>query len=568
MASKPFVDLGAQRFDKFRTRRSFYIDKTCFIKEWWEYGSDITLLTRPRRFGKTVNLSMLEFFFSNEYAGRGDLFEGLSIWKEEKFRKLQGIYPVIFMSFASIKTGETEGIKKAVKQLLFNVYSKHRDMMDSPVFTDADRKYFLSVCDEMADETAFIAINRLCSYLKKYYGKDVILLLDEYDTPMQEAWLCKNWEGAAAFFRSFFNASFKTNECLLRGLITGITRISKESIFSDLNNLKIETTTSDRYAGCFGFTEREVFRALDEAGLHREKQGVKTWYDGFTFGKRRDIYNPWSIAAFMESGGKYESYWADTSSNSLVNSLIKGGDAIVKKAMEDLIQGKSIQTELDEQIVFDQLGSNTHALWSLLLATGYLKIQQVMPPAADDTGDALYTLTLTNLEVKKMFRKMIKSWFDGAVRTPYNHFIQALLANDVEAMNEFMNTIALCIFSTFDTAKSASTNDAPERFYHGFVLGLITELTGRFTITSNRESGFGRYDVMLSPTDPEKDNAYILEFKVHRPGKEKSLEETVKNALAQIEEKQYDASLAANGFPAKRIKKYGFAFEGKKCLIG
>ncbi len=559
------INIGAQKFDTLRERNSFYIDKTGFIREWWEYGSDITLITRPRRFGKTLNMSTVECFFSNQYAGRSDLFEGLSIWEEEKYRKLQGTYPVLFLSFASVKTGEIDEIKKYVKHIITNIYSEYRDIMQSDVFNDNDRKAFASVNVKMDDVTAYTAINTLCIYLKKYYGKDVIILLDEYDTPMQESWLAGSWDMAVSFFRKFFNSTFKTNKHILRGIITGITRISKESIFSDLNNLKVVTTTSEKYAAYFGFTEEETFHALDELGLGDEKQGVKKWYNGFTFGTHTDIYNPWSIASFIESGGKYETYWADTSSNGLVNSLIQKGNAAIKETMEELIQGKSFAARIDEQIVFDQL-DNTNAVWSLLLATGYLKTAELK--YIGERKEKQYTLALTNLEVNIMFENMVKTWFGGNTEMVYNNFIRALLIDDVESMNEFMNDIALHTFSNFDIAKSASSQDAPERFYHGFVLGLMVELTGRFKITSNRESGFGRYDIMLTPVDREHDRAYIIEFKVHKHTKEKNLEETLANAHAQIEEKRYESALIQDGFAPEQIRKYGFAFRGKECLIG
>ena len=345
------IDIGVQNFEKIRERNSFYVDKTDFIKEWWENGADVTLITRPRRFGKTLNLSMLECFFSNQYEGRGELFEGLSIWKEEKYKRLQGTYPVIFLSFASIKSGEPARIKIAIKQVISNIYKSFQYMMESEIFDCGDRKYYSSVNDDMSDETVYIAINRLCFYLERYYGRKTILLLDEYDTPMQEAWLNGCWEEAVSFFRSFFNAAFKTNPHMERGLITGITRISKESIFSDLNNPEVITTTSGKYARYFGFTEQEVFQALDDMGFGAEKEGVKSWYDGFTFGSMTDIYNPWSIMSFMANGGRYQSYWADTSSNGLVNRLIREGSAGIKRQFERLIGGKSILVPVDEQKV-------------------------------------------------------------------------------------------------------------------------------------------------------------------------------------------------------------------------
>ena len=558
------VAIGLQSFESIRERNVFYVDKTNFIKEWWENEDDVTLITRPRRFGKTLNMSMLECFFSNQYADRSDLFEGLSIWNEEKYRQLQGTYPVIFMSFASVKSGNVNSIKIAVKQIITDIYMKYRYLMGSEIYNNNDRQQFDMVSDDMSDEIAYTAIRRLCSYLEKYYGKKAILLLDEYDTPMQEAWLAGNWDDAVEFFRSFFNATFKTNIHFERGIITGITRISKESIFSDLNNPEVITTTSDKYASFFGFTEQEVFQALDEAGLGDEKQGVKAWYDGFTFGSVTDIYNPWSITNFISKNAAYDTYWADTSGNGLINSLIQKGSVNVKQTMEQLLKGESFQTEIDEQIIFDQLDKNPNAIWSLMLATGYLKVEKV--ERVGRLMRKVYTLRLTNTEVESMFVRMVNAWF-ATDDSAYNDFIKALLMNDVEGMNEFMNRVALRTFSYFDSGSQTSESEQPERFYHGFVLGLMVDLEGRYMLTSNRESGFGRYDIMLEPKNKD-DNAYIIEFKVHKSKKEPTLEETVASALAQIEEKKYDALLINKGVPAEKIYKYGFAFEGKTVLIG
>ena len=566
MNSRTRVNIGVQRFDKLREEDSFYIDKTGFIREWWETGSDVTLITRPRRFGKTLNMSMTECFFSNKYADRGDLFEGLDIWNDEKYRQLQGTYPVIFMSFAGIKAGNVTDMRAAVKIAIANVYGEYKEMMRSDKFDGNDRESFEAVNERMEDVKAYTAIHSLCIWLEKYYGRKVIVLLDEYDTPMQEAWLGGYWDVAVRFFRNFLGSTFKTNPYLYKGIITGITRISRESIFSDLNNLDVVTTTSDKYAAAFGFTEEEVFRALDDTGLGREKEGVRQWYDGFTFGKHTDIYNPWSITSFIGADGKYAAYWANTSSNALVNSLIRTGNRETKQTMETLIKGGSFRTMIDEQIVFSQLDGNTDAVWSLLLATGYLKVLGV--EVVGERKDMLYTLTITNMETRIMFENMVKGWFKDNAQIPYNDFLKAMLMDDVDSMNEFMNDIALVSFSNFDTAKGASSKDAPERFYHGFVLGMIVDLSGRYTIKSNRESGFGRYDIMLKPRDKEKDYAYIIEFKVHKPRKEKDLEETLANALTQIGERQYEAELVAEGYAPGRIRKYGFAFKGKECLIG
>ena len=550
------VAIGIQSFEQIIENDVFYVDKTNFIREWWESKDSVTLIARPRRFGKTLNMSMLEQFFSLEYADRGELFEGLSIWEDAKYRKLQGTYPVISLSFARVNETNYASAKEKICEILTNLYSHYSFLRDSEALTDKDREYFDRVSSKMEDSDATSALYQLSGFLYRYYGKKVIILLDEYDTPIQEAYVDGFWDELTSFIRSLFNSTFKTNPYVERAMMTGITRVSKESIFSDLNNLKVVTTTSDEYATSFGFTEEEVFAAMDEMGM-TEKEKVKKWYDGFVFGKVRDIYNPWSIINLLDTG-KFSTYWANTSSNSLVSRLIRQGSRRIKEQFETLMQGGCINTEIDEQIVYNLLDDNEEAIWSLLLASGYLKVLQV------NVEEECYQLTLTNYEVKRMFRNMIRGWFKKD-SSNYNDFIQALLLDDVDAMNEYMNRVTRSVFSSFDTGKRPSSAE-PERFYHGFVLGLMMELQDRYIITSNRESGFGRYDVILYPR--KDDDAIIMEFKVFNKRREKNLEDTLASALRQIEEKQYAQTLIDQGIASERIRKYGFAFEGKEVLIG
>ncbi len=559
---------GIDSFEGLRKEQYFFIDKTYFIKEWWEKGDKVTLITRPRRFGKTMNMNMLECFFSTKYAGRDDLFEGLSVWEDEKYRELQGTYPVINLSFAEVKTDSFDGAKNMICQIIVDAFLTHREIINSDDISEQDRDFLKQLTRNMSIDIAIQSLKKLSSILEEYYKRKMIILLDEYDTPLIEAYTHGYWQEMTEFMRGLFNATFKSNPSLYRGVMTGITRISKESMFSDLNNLKVCTATSNEYSSCFGFTEEEVFSSMDTYGYGEQKEAVKRWYDGFIFGEQKDMYNPWSIINYLATG-KFKNYWVNTSSNALVNHLMKTGSKNIKMELGMLLKEKTILVDMEEEVVYNQLDDNPRAIWGLLVASGYLKVVQIHEEK-DFRGQIRekYELSITNEEVYRMFAQFVEGWFHSEeIEDVYNAFIQALLEHDLDSMNEYFNEVALTVFSSFDTGKHSSERTKPENFYHGFVLGLMMDLLRDYEITSNRESGLGRYDVMLVPRDLKKD-AFVFEFKVFRPSKEKTLEDTVNAALQQIEEKKYVTELLEKGIPRENIYCYGFAFEGKTVLIG
>ena len=554
------ISIGNQDFASIIQNNYFYIDKTSFIKEWWDKGDAVTLITRPRRFGKTLNLSMVNYFFSNKYSDGKKWFEELDIWKYKEYQMLQGKFPVIFLSFANVKENNYEGAVRSICNIISELYKNFREIAQNESLLETDIQFFNSVLAKCTEEQAGGAINRLSRLLFECYGQKAIL--DEYDTPLQEAYVNGYWDKLASFTRSLFNSTFKTNPYMLRGLMSGITRISKESIFSDLNNLRVITTTSEAYADKFGFTQDEVDDALLQFGIENKAE-VKKWYGGFCFGNISEMYNPWSVLSFLDEK-RIATYWANTSSNTLVSKLIREGDRNIKSDFEILLNEGEIETELDEEIVYSDLNVATNGIWSLLLASGYLKVTEIIE-GENGLYYGKYKLKLTNQEVRTMFQKMVSNWFIDC-GSNYNDFIKALLINDTKAMNYYINQVALSTFSFFDTEKNVSSL-SPERFYHGFVLGLLVDMRDAYIVKSNRESGFGRYDVIVVPKNKTGD-AFILEFKVHDPDGEKNLEDTVIEAKKQIEDKKYAEELEDSGISKEKIHIYGFAFQGKKVLIG
>lgn len=544
----PRIGLGYQDFAELMERNLFYIDKTAMIKEWWESGPKVTAVMRPRRFGKTLMLSTLEHFFSNKDA-HSSLFKKFKIWEYPEYRELQGTFPVIFVTFAGQKSTTLAGAMESMKMLFSELYHQHYYLLQSTKLTEKQKKLFQAISDGGTEEQLIYAIHNLAWMLTSHFGKEPLILLDEYDTPLQEAYFYGYWDKYMGVMRKLFNATFKTNPFYTKAFLTGITRVSKESLFSDLNNIEIVTTSSDPYATAFGFTEQEVFAAMNMYGYTNKAQ-IKEWYDGFTFGKYKEIYNPWSISYFLHTG-KVQTYWVNTSSNALVNELLCKGTVQLKEKIKWMMSGGTISTFVDEQVCFGDLFNDERAVWSLLLGTGYLKIVDA------DYELCYYTLALTNKEVLLMLQRMVINWFDRGYHG-CNGFLRALLNDDLEDMTDYLQAALLDTVSFFDGVNN------PESFYHGFVLGMMVELRGKYLVHSNRESGFGRYDIMLEPVD-KTEAGYVLEFKVCRDANK--LVETAASALEQIKKKKYSEELLAQGVDAKKIYCYGLVFSGKNVYI-
>ncbi|MBR3328779.1 MAG: AAA family ATPase [Atopobiaceae bacterium] len=559
------ISIGAQGFEGIRTDGCFYVDKTGFVRDWWLGLDAVTLVCRPRRFGKTLNLDTVRCFLSTEFSGRGEeLFGGLEVWEDPAMRALQGTVPVVSMSLAKCKGATPDGMLASMKRVIRVAVEDHRYLLGSEALTEGDRDFLARVSDDMDDAVAADAVNQLCSMLRRHWGVAPVVLLDEYDSPMECAWTHGFWDAASDFMRSLMNATFKTNPALGRGLITGVTRVSRESIFSDLNNLVVATVSTPLYQTCFGFTQAEVDAALAEYGLLAKRDAVRDWYDGFTFGGVPDIYNPWSITQLLQFG-EFRAYWANTSGNGLVSEVVRRGDEDLKADFEELMRGGTIEKVVDEQVVFSELGTRPDAAWALLLAAGYLTSPGPVPEFPEDEQRRL---RLTNHEVERNFDRMVEGWFNAAAAR-YGRFCQALLAGDAEAMGDYLSDVTLHCMSSFDTGGRTAEGE-PERFYHGLALGLLVRLRGRYSVESNRESGYGRCDVTLLPLDGPggTDPAIVIEFKVFDPRREKTLADTVARARKQIEDKRYVEGLVERGIAPGRIRTYGIAFRGKDVLVG
>lgn len=565
LSRNPYLDanvgLGYQNFLDFVCGKRFYVDKTHFIPEWLASDARITLITRPRRFGKSMLLSTVRTFFDPMYADHPEYFEKLRVWKDADSRSLFGTIPVILVSFGSCKGNDFAQAMRGVTLGLYNMYIQHEYLRESPKLSEEEKAEYRRIVasfSEQRTEYVEVSVQKLCELLYKHYGVFPIILMDEYDTPLLEAYTDGYWDETINTFRQLFHTTFKENDFFYRAIITGGTRISKNSLFSDLNNLEVDTVTCDAYSDCFGFTEQEVMDAFKCQDIDTIRD-VKAMYDGFTIGRHQAIYNPWSICNYMRQR-ELIGYWVNTSSNKLVGDIIRRHPVESKYEIERLMAGEKVHKRINEGITFQYLEGDENSLWSLLLAVGYIKAENIVRSVEGIECD----VSVTNREVMAMFKTEILGMFHNGW-SAYGRFAEALLAHKMELMNEYLQTITYTSISYFDVADGPKER-TPENFYHGLVLGLIVSLRDRYRIVSNRESGRGRYDIAMYPLQ-ENTDAFIMEFKVQDRKKETDLEQTAKNALQQIVDKNYEADLLAAGVPEERIYKLGFAFAGKDVLV-
>lgn len=563
MEQKP-LPIGIDNFEKLITRGYYFVDKTLLIKDLLDNKADVNLFTRPRRFGKTLNMSMLQYYFedrrdehSGEKIDNSYLFEGLNIKGEsEKYTKYIGQYPVINLS---LKSGKQPNYKMAYDSLIDEImkeYRRHNFVLNSDKLLESEKKIFLNISNGEAKEIEYAkSLQFLSICLEKYFGRKTIILIDEYDVPLENAFFQGFYDEMISFMRSLFESALKTNPSLEFSVITGCLRISRESIFTGLNNLKIISILDDRYAEHFGFTDDEVIKICEDYNMQQKYETIKQWFNGYIFGET-NVYNPWSVMQYVDDlkaniNKLPKSYWANTSSNSIVKRLIERADDITKGEIEALIEGKTIEKPVHEDITYDDVYDNLDNLWNFMFFTGYFK--KISERMDENTQENFVELAIPNLEVKYIFRTKILKWFNEKIKSEdLSLLYTSIIKGEVDVFQKEVNRLL---------KKTISFNDAYENFYHGFMIGLLSHMDG-YIVKSNRETGDGRCDIYIKPLSIF-DKAVIIEMKVC--DKPKELFTKSQDALQQIEDKKYAYELNESGY--EDIIKYGMAFYRKDCLV-
>ncbi|SHK17978.1 AAA family ATPase [Tepidibacter formicigenes] len=551
------IPIGISDFKKLISENYYYVDKSLFIKEIIDDGSEVILLPRPRRFGKTLNMSMLKYFFEKSDEDNRYLFEKLKVNNYEEIMDMQGKYPVIYITFKDVKYSNWEDCNKAVKSVISDAYEKHEYLLKSDFLDERQKKYFNDILNKNVNTVELSeSLKTLSKYLTKYHKQKTVILIDEYDVPIQSGYLNDYYDKIIEFMRIFLSAAFKDNEYLQKGVLTGILRVAKESIFSGLNNLKVCTILKNHYSDKFGFLEDEVKEMLKYYNIESEMDEVRKWYNGYIFGENV-IYNPWSILNYVDNYERgYRPYWVNTSSNDLVKMILTKAGEFVKIELEDLIKGKEIIKPVNEDIVMKDIDKSSENVWSFLLFSGYLKVVN----EEFKRGKTYCNLKIPNAEVAYLYEEIIMSWFDESINNDkFNIMLKSLVNGDIKIFSKILKEFVLSSVSYFDIGGNES-----EKVYHAFVLGMLIALCDDYEVKSNRESGYGRYDVALIPKDKSK-IGIIIEFKKVDKDDKENLEIAAQNAINQIKDKKYKQDLLDRGI--KNIIELGIAFEGKDVLV-
>ena len=551
------IPIGIDDFRKLREQGMEYVDKTFLIRDVLDKGAEVLLLPRPRRFGKTLNLSMLRWFFDKREEDLSPLFADLSIWSaSEAYRAHFQRYPVIFLTFKGIKHDSYEACWKAIKATIEILFDEHRGVLDTGRLSEREAAEYREILERRADENVYVrALGDLSRYLHRCHGEKVVILIDEYDAPIHAGYTNGYAPKVLEFFRAFLTEGLKGNSSLFKAVLTGILRIAKESIFSGINNFAVYTLLHPHFNTCFGFTEAEVVALLERAGQQGLLDDVRSYYNGYIFGGT-SVYNPWSILSFIHGDGRLRPYWATTSSNDLVHDVLRRHTFGIQPDIETLLEGGTIEKTMDEDVVLSDLATRMDAVWSLLVLSGYLRAEETPGTSLEIRP---YHLSIPNREVRQVYTSTFREWMSERLGSERNveRLKLALLSGDAETLEEELSGFTESVLSYHDIARR------PEQVYHAFVIGLLATLEPDYEVRSNRESGKGRPDVTIRPRHAGKPGV-VLELKVAKPDK-KTLEQALSEGLAQIQARNYAAELAAAG--ASPVHAFAVAFDGKTVRV-
>ena len=548
------IGIGESDFKSLRIKNYYYIDKTMYIKDIIDNSSKVILVTRPRRFGKTLNISMLKYYFDCRQKDNRKLFNGLKIMEqEEKYTSKLGAYPVIYLTLKDAGLMTYEMMIMQLKTIMMELFYEHKELLEGEM-SEGERTIFNKILSANATDVDLLnSLKMLSKIMYQYYDKPVMLLLDEYDVPLQNAYVEGYYDEAVKFFKTFYGVTFKDNPYLEKTVITGVSRVAKESIFSGANNFKVYTVLDNEFADDFGITEQEMDKVIEDFEVQDDKEEIKRWYDGYKIGEVEGIYNPWSILNYL-TDRKLMPYWVNTSSNDLIKLILKNSET-VKEKIERLLKDEAIEVKIDLETVIVGIENNEDNIWGLMLGTGYLKVVETV-----NIAEGIYKVKLPNYEIKLLFSQIIDDWFrNKVIGNDLKSILKDLITLNLKEYEKKFNILVREMFSYMDVGENTAEN-----FYHAFVLGMLVGLKDSYYVNSNRESGIGRYDIMLEPKD-KNGNSFIMEFKVMEDMEEKTIEETIENAKKQIEEKGYEQNLKERGF--KNITKMVYAFKGKEVKM-